>query len=70
MAFVPHQKFKVGDLVVLTRDVTTMQGVFQVGSLVKLTGYDRVSQRGWSFIDNQGNRATEVPSSNFRETCL
>lgn len=68
MAFV--KSLTIGDLVgkwvVLTEAVSTMSGTFEAGTRVKITGTDLVG--AWicfSFEDEEGNRAVDVPGSHF-----
>ena len=66
MAYVQNSiQSKIGKQVRLTKDIKSMAGYFEAGSIVTITGVDPV--RGYSFSDEQGNRVIEAGWGGFIE---
>ena len=57
------QDFSIGDKVKLLRDVTSMLGYFEKGSIVTIVRCDEI--RGWTIEDEEENSISEVESSAF-----
>lgn len=58
MAFIPANKQpKVGDIVILKREHSSLAGTFEVGTEVQIVGYDAL--RGFDIRDEFGNTMKE-----------
>ena len=55
--------FEKGDRVVLTEDISSLEGTMKAGSIVTITG---IGERGYDIQDNEGNRVTECGWSGFQ----
>jgi hypothetical protein len=56
--FIPNKIWlEIGDTVELTRDMVVRAGTFQAGTIMVADWYN---ERGFSFIDSEGNRLTET----------
>ena len=63
MPFIPNNKaIKVGDKVILTEDRETCAGVFTTGTFMTCTA---IGERGYSFVDTDGNCLVEAGWSGF-----
>lgn len=62
MPFIPHNKIKVGSIVIITKPIVTMRGTFTAGTKMIVTGR---SVRGWDLKDEDGNLALEVFGDSF-----
>lgn len=62
MAFV-RNTLQVGDVAVTTRVVETFGGYFEPGTQVTIT---EISERGYGFTDENGNRAVETGWNSVR----
>ena len=51
-----NKKYKVGDIVVLKKEHTSMIGTFEAGTEVQIIGY---GTRGYDIKDTEGNKMTE-----------
>lgn len=66
MAYVQKSiQSKIGKQVMLTKDIESMAGSFEAGSIVTITEVDPV--RGFSFSDEHGNRVIEAGWNGFIE---
>ena len=54
MAFVPYQRFKVGDVCKTTKQFSNCNGIFQKGT--KVTVYHISEMIGYSVKDDKGNK--------------
>jgi hypothetical protein len=61
MAFV-KTGLRVGDVVHITRKLETFGGYFSKGTKGKIT---EIEERGYSFVDTEGNRVIEVSDSSY-----
>ena len=62
MAYIPSKKFngkepKVGDIVILKNEHSSLAGTFEIGTKVQIVGYDAL--RGFDIRDEFGNTMTE-----------
>jgi len=64
MAFIPKDNAKVGDRVRLIRNIKLYQGIFEAGTIVTLT---ELNERGWGFVDDEGNGCCEAGYSFFEK---